>query len=104
MKSASEVGTIACLEIALESLLEKLNGRTRTRPVVSFTCQIDTMGCERDDLARGVLFETQLAYGIIFHQLALILSAIFMCLAIGISFWLILDHALHYLRPYEQKQ
>ncbi|KAF2821532.1 DUF300-domain-containing protein [Ophiobolus disseminans] len=61
------------------------------------------MGCKHDELARGALFAKEIADTVIFHQLALILSAIFMCLAVSISFWLILDHALHYLRPYEQK-
>jgi hypothetical protein len=62
------------------------------------------MGCESGELVSGATFEKQLTDGLIFHQLALILSAICMALAVGISCWLILGHALHYLRPYEQKQ
>jgi hypothetical protein len=62
------------------------------------------MGCESDWLVRGTIFENVLMKSLVFHQLALILSAIFMCLSVGISMWLVLDHALHYLRPYEQKQ
>ena len=50
------------------------------------------------------MLEQRLVEGLIFHQLALLLSALFMCLSVGSSFWLILAHALHYLRPYEQKQ
>jgi hypothetical protein len=60
--------------------------------------------CERNEPISGVIFEFEIADDLIFHQLALILCAIFMCLAVLISGWLILDHALHYLRPYEQKQ
>jgi hypothetical protein len=62
------------------------------------------MGCEGDLLVRGAIFENRLTRGLVFHQLALILSATFMCLSVGISMWLVLNHALHYLRPYEQKQ
>jgi hypothetical protein len=51
-----------------------------------------------------IILERKLTRNIFFHQLALILCAVFMCLSIGISGWLILDHALHYLKPYEQKQ
>jgi hypothetical protein len=50
------------------------------------------------------ILEKKLTGIIFFHQLALILCAIFMCLSIGISGWLALDHSLHYLKPYEQKQ
>jgi hypothetical protein len=50
------------------------------------------------------ILEKTLNGNMFFHQLALILCAIFMCLSISISGWLILDHALHYLKPYEQKQ
>jgi hypothetical protein len=62
------------------------------------------MVCKGDWLARGAIFESQLIRGLVFHQLALILSALFMCLSVAISLWLLFDHALHYLRPYEQKQ
>jgi hypothetical protein len=61
------------------------------------------MVCE-SGFARGAMLEQRLVEGLIFHQLALLLSALFMCLSVGSSFWLILAHALHYLRPYEQKQ
>lgn len=60
------------------------------------------MGCGLD--ANLVAFEKPLTDDLVFHQLALILSATFMCLSVSISCWLILDHALHYLKPYEQKQ
>ena len=39
-----------------------------------------------------------------FHHLGLIISAAFGALAVAISFFLILRHATHYLKPYEQKQ
>jgi hypothetical protein len=55
-------------------------------------------------LLSDVIRENKLIGNMFFHQLALILCAIFMCLSISISGWLILDHALHYLKPYEQKQ
>jgi hypothetical protein len=60
------------------------------------------MGCGFDGSL--IPFENLLTDALVFHQLALILSATFMCLSVNISCWLILDHALHYLKPYEQKQ
>jgi hypothetical protein len=62
------------------------------------------MACIADWLARYALFEQELAGSLVFHQLLLLLSSAFMSLAVGISCWLILDHALHHLKPYEQKQ
>ncbi|EAT79828.2 hypothetical protein SNOG_13028 [Parastagonospora nodorum SN15] len=59
------------------------------------------MGCGFD--GNLAAFESPLTEDLAFHQLALILSATFMCLSVSISCWLILDHALHYLKPYEQK-
>ncbi|KAF2030787.1 DUF300-domain-containing protein [Setomelanomma holmii] len=50
------------------------------------------------------MFQRELVRGMILHQLALLLTALFMCLSVGVSFWLILAHATHYLIPYEQKQ
>jgi hypothetical protein len=61
-------------------------------------------GANNDWLLPNAIIEDNLVGDLVFHQLALILSASFMCLSIGISGWLILDHALHYLKPYEQKQ
>lgn len=60
--------------------------------------------CDKDWAKSRAVFESQLTDDLVFHQLALILSATCMCLSVGTSGWLILDHALHYLRPYEQKQ
>jgi predicted membrane chloride channel (bestrophin family) len=39
-----------------------------------------------------------------FHHLGLLISAAFGLLALAIAFFLILRHAMHYLRPWEQKQ
>lgn len=39
-----------------------------------------------------------------FHHFGLILSATFGAIAVVIAFFLILRHATHYLKPYEQKQ
>jgi hypothetical protein len=64
------------------------------------------MSCGEDNdwLLPNAIIEDNLIGDLAFHQLALILSASFMCLSTAISGWLILDHALHYLKPYEQKQ
>lgn len=60
--------------------------------------------CTREWPTGDAIYETFFTGSLVFHQLALIVSAIFMCLSMGVSFWLILQHALHYLKPYEQKQ
>lgn len=62
------------------------------------------MACNQSWTGKGAFFKSQLVDDLVFHQLALILSAICMCFSVSISCWLILDHALHYLKPYEQKQ
>jgi len=79
---------------------------THSTSIPSNATMLSAKNCKGDDDSgkRDVLFEFEIANDLIFHQLALILSAIFMCIAVLISCWLILDHALHYLRPYEQKQ
>lgn len=43
-------------------------------------------------------------YYLTFHHFGLILSAVFGVVAMVVSFYLILRHASHYLKPYEQKQ
>lgn len=48
--------------------------------------------------------ETPLWKNLTFHHFGLILSATFGAVAVTIAFFLILRHATHYLRPYEQKQ
>lgn len=60
--------------------------------------------CEEAWSGEEALFEDFLTGYLVFHHLALILSAVFMCLACTVSLWLILDHARHYLKPSEQKQ
>ncbi|KAF2270046.1 DUF300-domain-containing protein [Lojkania enalia] len=47
--------------------------------------------------------EEPLWHSLTFHHLGLILSATFGMLAVVIAFFLILRHAMHYLRPWEQK-
>jgi hypothetical protein len=41
---------------------------------------------------------------ITFHHLGLFISAVFGLIAVAIALYLILRHASHYLRPWEQKQ
>lgn len=48
--------------------------------------------------------ETPLWRNLTFHHFGLILSATFGALAVAIAFFLVLRHATHYLKPYEQKQ
>lgn len=62
--------------------------------------------CDNEEALSGAaaLFEDHLIGSLAFHQLALILSATFVCLACAFSYWLILDHARHYPKPNEQKQ
>jgi hypothetical protein len=47
--------------------------------------------------------ERPLWKGLTFHHLGLILSATFSMMAVAVAFFLILRHATHYLKPYEQK-
>ncbi|KAF2197458.1 DUF300-domain-containing protein [Delitschia confertaspora ATCC 74209] len=49
------------------------------------------------------IHETPIWHSLTFHHLGLILSATFGLLALLISFLLILRHATHYLKPWEQK-
>ena len=48
--------------------------------------------------------ETVAWHGLTFHQLGLYLAAIFAVIALVVSFYLIMMHATHYLRPWEQRQ
>ncbi|KAH7359617.1 organic solute transporter Ostalpha-domain-containing protein [Pyrenochaeta sp. MPI-SDFR-AT-0127] len=59
--------------------------------------------CESERFERELILEDALAKEITFHLLALNLCCGFSCVAIAISVWHIFQHALHYLRPYEQK-
>lgn len=59
--------------------------------------------CESERFDRELIFEDTLAREITFHILALSLCCVFACIAIALSIWHILQHALHYARPYEQK-
>lgn len=59
--------------------------------------------CESERFERELILEDGLAREITFHLLALNLCCVFSCIAIALSVWHIFRHALHYLRPYEQK-
>jgi hypothetical protein len=72
--------------------------------VASTQVPATSTGCGSDSDWLHAMDENVMIGNLFFHQLALVLTAIFMCLSIGISGWLVLDHALHYLKPYEQKQ
>ena len=48
--------------------------------------------------------EIEVYYGLTFHQMGLILSAACGAIAVLVSFYLIMMHATHYLRPWEQRQ
>jgi hypothetical protein len=60
--------------------------------------------CDQSWTAKDAVVTHRFTGHLLFHQLALILSAICMCLSVSISCWLIIDHAVHYLKPHEQKQ
>lgn len=59
--------------------------------------------CESERHEHELILEDALAKEITFHLLALNICCGFACIAIALSVWHILQHALHYLRPYEQK-
>ncbi|KAF1847454.1 DUF300-domain-containing protein [Cucurbitaria berberidis CBS 394.84] len=59
--------------------------------------------CENERFERELILEDALPNETTFHLLALNLCCGFACLAIALSVWHILRHALHYLRPYEQR-
>jgi hypothetical protein len=53
---------------------------------------------------RIAVVEEPLWKNLTFHHFGLIISATFGALAVATAFMLILRHATHYLKPYEQKQ
>ena len=59
--------------------------------------------CESERFEHELILEDALARETTFHLLALSICCACACIAIGLSIWHILQHALHYLRPYEQK-
>lgn len=59
--------------------------------------------CKSERFQRELVLEDALAKEITFHLLALNFCCAFACIAIAVSVWQILQHALHYLRPYEQR-
>jgi len=58
--------------------------------------------CESERHANDLILEDSIAKETTFHLLALSICCGFACMAIALSVWHILTHALHYLRPYEQ--
>ena len=48
--------------------------------------------------------EVPILYGMTFHKIALIISALFATIATSVSGWLIFMHATHYSKPYIQRQ
>ncbi|KAF2852676.1 DUF300-domain-containing protein [Plenodomus tracheiphilus IPT5] len=58
--------------------------------------------CESEDHAKQPILEDALARETTFHLLVLSICCGFACIAVALSIWHILRHALHYLRPYEQ--
>ena len=79
------------LECASEKLESETSQRAR-RPIY------------HNWLTSTAVHEEPLWKNLTFHHFGLILSAIFGALAVAIAFFLILRHATHYLKPYEQKQ
>jgi len=78
-------------------------------------CESDANEHERSKLHTRIVPPARLADAVLvneeplwrnltFHHFGLILSATFGALAVAIAFFLILRHATHYLKPYEQKQ
>ncbi|KAF1972380.1 DUF300-domain-containing protein [Bimuria novae-zelandiae CBS 107.79] len=59
--------------------------------------------CESEKFEHETIIEDPIWESLTFHHLGLILSATFGALAVAIAFFLILRHATHYLKPYEQK-
>lgn len=59
--------------------------------------------CESEELEHETIVEEPIWKSLTFHHFGLILSATFGALAVAIAFFLILRHATHYLKPYEQK-
>jgi hypothetical protein len=85
-------------------------------------CQISPSGCpapatnssmrpvserprrKMTNLLTPAVLEKPLWKQLTFHHFGLILSATFGSIAVAVAFFLILRHATHYLKPYEQKQ
>ncbi|KAF2678115.1 DUF300-domain-containing protein [Lentithecium fluviatile CBS 122367] len=61
------------------------------------------MTCASDKYEHETIVEKPLWKELTFHHLGLILSATFGAIAVAVAFLLVLRHATHYLKPYEQK-
>ncbi|CAI6336954.1 unnamed protein product [Periconia digitata] len=59
--------------------------------------------CASDALEKETIAEKPIWKKLTFHHLGLILSATFGAIAVVVAFFLIMKHANHYLKPYEQK-
>jgi hypothetical protein len=55
-------------------------------------------------LERQDIDEDPVVAGMTFHQLGLILNALFAAISTAISFFLMFKHATHYSKPWEQRQ
>ncbi|KAI9788539.1 MAG: hypothetical protein M1833_002912 [Piccolia ochrophora] len=49
------------------------------------------------------IHEDPILHNLTFHQIGLIITALFGLIAVGLSSWLVFMHATHYSRPFEQK-
>ncbi|KAF1961606.1 DUF300-domain-containing protein [Byssothecium circinans] len=61
------------------------------------------MSCHSEEHEKESIVEKPIWKSLTFHHFGLIISATFGALAVAIAFFLILRHATHYLKPYEQK-
>ncbi|KAF2875311.1 organic solute transporter Ostalpha-domain-containing protein [Massariosphaeria phaeospora] len=59
--------------------------------------------CASEEYEKETILEKPIWKQLTFHHFGLILSATFGALAVAIAFFLVLRHATHYLKPYEQK-
>ncbi|KAF1927384.1 DUF300-domain-containing protein [Didymella exigua CBS 183.55] len=59
--------------------------------------------CASDVYEHETISETPLWKSLTFHHFGLIISATFGTIAVVVAFFLIVRHATHYLKPYEQK-
>ncbi|KAL6705123.1 hypothetical protein ACN47E_007228 [Coniothyrium glycines] len=59
--------------------------------------------CDAESVWHKPILEPQLAKQITYHLLALSICCSFTCIAVSVSVWHILQHAMHYFRPSEQK-
>jgi len=68
--------------------------------MVNTTCDQSLVHVGDEEVAN----ETPLWKSFTFHHFGLFLSVAFGAVAVIIAGWLIMSHALHYSKPYEQRQ